>query len=96
MSSIRYLIWKKDNSLIITENINEIISIDKNEIKCITKENLKDRTHISELYFNRDDKKNPQEIIENYNNLYFQKIDSLEPYHLNENDKQIIYFFNKG
>ncbi len=93
MSNTRYLIWKKDNSLIITENINEILVIDKNEIKCITKENLKDRTYISELYFNQNHK-TPEDIIQKYDNLYSQKMYLLEPYHLNENDKEIIYFFN--
>jgi hypothetical protein len=95
MTNIRYLVWKKDNSLIITENIDEILGIDKSEIKCITKESIKDRTYISELYFNKSNK-TPEDIIEKYDNRYLQKMESLEPYHLNDKDKEIIYFFNSN
>jgi hypothetical protein len=98
MESIKYLIWKKDNSLIITTDLDEILNINKDDIKVITKENLNNRTYISELYFNKDNKDNkpPDTIIEKYNLLYLEKMNEIEPYHLTEKDLKIIRTFNSS
>jgi hypothetical protein len=93
--NIQYLIWKKDNSLIITTDLEEILNINKDEIKVITKENLNNRTYISELYFNKDNK-TPNSIIEKYNLLYREKLNDIEAYHLTENDLKIIQTFNSS
>ncbi len=93
MENIRYLVWKIDNSLIITKSIDEILNVNKEIIKSITKENVNDRTYISQLYYNKDNK-TPDDIIEKYNSLYYKNLDLLEPYHILENDIQIIKKFN--
>ncbi len=93
-SNIRYLVWKKDNTLMmITENIDDIFNINKDDIKNITKEHKDDRTCKCELYFNKH-YKTPEEIIDKYDKLYYLKLDLLEPFHLNEKDKKIIHYFN--
>ncbi len=94
LTNIRYIVWKKDNTLLmVTENINDIFAIDKNDIKIITKENKYDRTNTSELYYDTQNK-TPEEIIEKYDKLYSIKLDLIEPIHLNDNDKKIIHHFN--
>jgi hypothetical protein len=95
MASIRYIIWKKDNSAIITFDPNEILKINKDEIRSISKENGVDRTYTTNLYVNSDIE-NPETIIQRYNSIYQIKTKLIEPYLMTDIDKNIIHNFNKN
>lgn len=95
MSSIRYIIWKKNNTAIITFDPNEIFNLNKNEIKSIFKDNGIDRTYTTCLYIDTQ-QNNPEKIIERFDSIYRQKMNFLETYHMVDIDKKIIHEFNKN